>query len=358
MCSLHFVRVFFKIKSLLSLASTRELSKEGEGESKGSASSSDDDDDSDYVEVEAAEESSEEDGEDSEDSEADAEELFNEDPEVVERTIARNLQATAKAPVVKETSLEKEPLRYSLNEQFQRNKRPSIVRGQGQVRRKKFNDALYCFTRTRAVREAWKNCPLNETNSKLPKRKHPDNMVLSELRQAQSGAKTYFTALRSLWKYLDVRGLHLYQICLLKYLPGSQYPVITPSVLQEFINFMSSSGEGRNSPHCYVADVYKDGKLVHKKGDHIKDRYGQEMFVQGSWRSEINVKNLQSALNLQLLCGGYKTVRFEFKRNLTMKGCEVSVAVGNPLNFPPMEDYIKGVISDLGKFLFTTSHRL
>ena len=168
-----------------------------------------------------------------------------------------------------------------------------------------------------------------------------------QLCEARGGAKSYvyFTALRSFWKYLDVRGLHLYQICLLKYLPGSQYPVIKPSVLQEFINFMANSGEGRNSPHCYVADVYKDGKLVHKKGDHIKDRHGQEMFVQGSWPSELNIQNLQSALNLQLLCGGYKTVRFEFKRNLKIKGCEVSVAVGNPLNFPPMEDYINGVIS-------------
>ena len=107
-----------------------------------------------------------------------------------------------------------------------------------------------------------------------------------------------------------------------------------PSVLQEFINFMANSGEGRNSQHCYVADVYKDGKLVHKKGEHIKDPHGQEMFVQGSWPSELNIQNLQSALNLQLLCGGYKTVRFEFKRNLKMKGCEGSVAVGNPLNFP------------------------
>ena len=50
---------------------------------------------------------------------------------MVERTMARNLQATAKAPVAKEKSFEKEPLRYSLNEQFQRDKRPSTVRGQG-----------------------------------------------------------------------------------------------------------------------------------------------------------------------------------------------------------------------------------
>ena len=273
----------------------------------------------------------------------------------IELNVPQNDLTFSKAPtsefktkkLVLQNTNEKEVLVYDIKKQFQIGKELSISQAnRGSSQKLSFNEMKYMFVPNDEINEAYKAWVQNPAKADLPKRQQRGVLAPNEVYKFKSGLKTYYNALKPLWRYLDVRGLYMDMICLLKYLPNSGYPVINPIIIQEFCSFMINTGFETNQPHVYIQDIIVMGKTIHKKGEHIIDKYGAKMHNQASWNSIINIRNLKSAITAQLYCGGLKESKFEVIKCIKT-GDEFYL--GNPLKYPYLDDYLSGIMGNLGK---------